>query len=355
MKTNRSKRIFTKAEGKKYGAGFFLLVLSFFLQLAARRVSGFGEWYGTRIYPLLVCTIGGLSNLFPFSVVEIGFYLFLLFILWYGIRCIRQPLKLGSALILIIGLLAFSYTANCGINYYRTPFSQFLSLELRPSSEEELTELCIFLAEQVNQESEAISREDGAGKRDFPRQARADMKKLGEIYPQLSGFYPRPKPLLVSQILSVQSLSGIYSPFTIEANYNREMTEYNIPHTACHELSHLRGFMREEEANFIGYLACVGSDAAYSRYSGYLSGFIYASNALYRQNPKAVSEVYALLPQQALEDLHRNNEFWKRYEGPIAEVSTQVNDTYLKANSQSDGVKSYGRMVDLLLAYYRTK
>jgi hypothetical protein len=30
-----------------------------------------------------------------------------------------------------------------------------------------------------------------------------------------------------------------------------------------------------------------------------------------------------------------------------------MNDSYLKANSQQDGVKSYGRMVDLLLAEYK--
>ncbi|HPE16562.1 MAG TPA: DUF3810 family protein, partial [Oscillospiraceae bacterium] len=31
----------------------------------------------------------------------------------------------------------------------------------------------------------------------------------------------------------------------------------------------------------------------------------------------------------------------------------RMNDAYLKANAQRDGVKSYGRMVDLLLAEYR--
>ena len=29
-----------------------------------------------------------------------------------------------------------------------------------------------------------------------------------------------------------------------------------------------------------------------------------------------------------------------------------MNDTYLKLQNQTDGVKSYGRMVDLMLAYY---
>ena len=45
--------------------------------------------------------------------------------------------------------------------------------------------------------------------------------------------------------------------------------------------------------------------------------------------------------------------FWDRFDGKVAEASTQLNDRYLKANNQEDGVRSYGRMVDLMLAYYR--
>lgn len=33
-------------------------------------------------------------------------------------------------------------------------------------------------------------------------------------------------------------------------------------------------------------------------------------------------------------------------------MSDKVNDTYLKANKQTDGVESYDRMVDLLMAEY---
>ncbi len=38
----------------------------------------------------------------------------------------------------------------------------------------------------------------------------------------------------------------------------------------------------------------------------------------------------------------------------MAAVSTDVNNAYLKINGQQDGVNSYGRMVDLLLAEFKT-
>ena len=42
-------------------------------------------------------------------------------------------------------------------------------------------------------------------------------------------------------------------------------------------------------------------------------------------------------------------------EGQLAEVAQQVNNGYLVVNGQEDGVKSYGRVVDLILAYYRSE
>ena len=51
--------------------------------------------------------------------------------------------------------------------------------------------------------------------------------------------------------------------------------------------------------------------------------------------------------------MQENNPYWNRYEGKVAEVSNQMNDTYLKLNNQEEGVQSYGRAVDLMLAYYR--
>ena len=181
------------------------------------------------------------------------------------------------------------------------------------------------------------------------------MKTAGEIFPVLGGFYPKPKEVAVSWILSVQQLCGIYSPFTVEANFNGDMPDYNIPHTMCHELSHLKGFMREDEANFIGYLACISSERQAFQYSGYLTGWIYAGNALAQVDREGYIELYGHLCGQAQKDLRENNAFWEQYEGKVAEAANQINDVYLKANDQTDGVKSYGRMVDLMLEYYKNR
>lgn len=345
-----------KKLGSQYlaAAGIFLLVLTAVLQMCARTVPGFGTWYAHHIYPWIVGSVGRVTGLFPFSVVELGLYGLILLLaldVWHLLR--KKWCSIFSRWLFITGALLFLYTANCGINYYASSFSSYAGLEDGTYTVEELDTLCSDLVELVNESAKTgrqVYRENRSAWR--AESVRA-MQAAGEKFPCLEGFYPRPKEVLVSWILSVQQLCGVYSPFTVEANFNGDMPDYNVPHTLCHELSHLKGFMREDEANFIGYLACISSEKEAFRYSGYLTGWVYAGNALARVDRKRYIELTNQLCGEARQDLDENSDFWNRYESKVSEAATQMNDTYLKMNSQTEGVKSYGRMVDLMLSYRR--
>lgn len=341
-------------------------ILSVLLSFCARKVTGFAQTYSVTVYPVLKGIFARISGIFPFSVSEAGLYFLLCFILFCLIRWFKKPLFLLNGACFIAALLFFLFTVNCGINYYRNSFSYEAGFVVRSHSIDELYALCSDLVDNVNENvpQETDTPPSDAGNlsyfQNFPylqkmgKEGQKAMKGLADQYPQFKSWYPYPKPLINPRLLSVQQLTGIYSPFTIEANYNSEIPGYNIPHTICHELSHLQGYMREDEANFIGYLACIGSDAEAFQYSGYLTGWVYAGNALAKADFEGYCRLYEQLDPQAIEDLGENNRFWDQFEGTVAEVSTKVNDTYLKAHSQTDGVKSYGRMVDLMLVYYRS-
>ena len=83
--------------------------------------------------------------------------------------------------------------------------------------------------------------------------------------------------------------------------------------------------------------------------------YIYVFNALFAEDPQAAQEISASLGEGVRMDLNANNAYWDQFESPVAEVANQVNNAYLKANRQQDGVRSYGRVVDLLLAEHRAK
>ena len=178
------------------------------------------------------------------------------------------------------------------------------------------------------------------------------MEKLGQRYRRLSGHYPFPKPILNTWILSVQQTTGVYSPFTVEATYNRDIAYYDIPFTICHELSHLRGYMQEEEANFIGVLATIGADDLYFNYSGYVSAWVYAGNALARIDSTAFAALYSRINARTRQDMLYNNAYWQQFEGKPAEAHEQLNDAYLKMQGQTSGVRSYGHVTDLMLEYF---
>lgn len=177
-------------------------------------------------------------------------------------------------------------TLNCYILYHGSGFSgTYLMGEDREYAFEELAALRNFVAEQCNALCCQIPREEDGSLRyegDMLETAKAAMRHLGESYDGLGGFYPTPKPLLSSDFMSQQHIAGCYYPFSMEANYNDVMYVMNLPSTLCHELGHLKGYIREDEANLIGYLACVQSEDIFFQYSGYLSVLYYVDKD-YRQ------------------------------------------------------------------------
>ena len=251
----------------------------------------------------------------------------------------------------------FVFTLFCGINYNRTPFSAVSGFTVETYTAQELADLCVYILKNANDAAQKIET-DGTLTVDLNRKINLDeeckkaMNLLGERYDSLSGFYPNAKAVIASEGMSYMKILGMYTPFTIEANYNSVAPDFAKPFTVCHELSHLKGFMREDEANFIAYLACTGSDNEYLQYAGWVYALIYAGNALYSAAGADIyNELMSYADEKIIAELRANSAYWKQYETPVATVATSVNDTYLKSQGQSDGRKSYGRFVDLMISY----
>lgn len=355
-----------KKAWRRFCIGAVMFAASFLLLALAGHVPGAAQWYAVHCYPAIVGTVGRLFGRLPFSAAELWLYLTAALLagslLRLVVRLIRKRAGKGEAALYASGVWLFAavlfllYTVNCGMNYHRTSFAESSGIRADSYTLQELTAACETLTENVNTYAPQVARDnDGVMELQGDESAMAvrAMEKLGETRGELKGYYPRPKKLIFSEFLSVQSLTGIYAPFTVEANYNGDMTAYNIPFTACHELSHLRGFMQEEEANFIAWLACMGSGEAELCYSGSMLGWINCMNVLYDADREEWSRVRGTLSEEAEADLRANSDFWARWEGAVSEVQETVNDHYLRANGQEEGIESYDRMADLIVAYYK--
>lgn len=354
----------------------FLLLLfpiSLILIFIARHSSYFAEKiYALFIYRYLSQFLSTITGIIPVSLAELIViilpFLIVAIICRFIIRILRDKNNMKEHIIKAVinilctgSVLLFSFVMLGGLNYYRYSFSYYSNLEVRESSIDELYEMTKALAHQANELRSKISNEDENGifklsknKYQIAKEANLAMRSLAEEYQVLSGIYGSPKPIFLSSLMSYTETTGIFIPFTMEANVNVDIPDYSIPSTMMHELAHLRGFMREDEANFIAYLAGMSSDNVELMYSSTMLALISSGNALYNQNRDLYFEVRSIYSDGVVKDIRANSEYWAKYEDTVVStVSNKINDTYLKANAQTDGVKSYGRMVDLLLAKYR--
>ncbi len=321
--------------------------------------------YSRGIYPVVIRALNRVSGWVPFSLFEalICCLLVALAVILgiLGVRLLARQQEKGhwrqTALRLLSLVLGFAVLFNVlwGFNYYRLPLSEQLGIPMQKHSRAELAALCKRMIQEANTLSEAVDRDaQGAMKPDGEARSVLERAPVGfREMPQKLGFfkgrYGAPKPVWNSVAMSYAGIAGMYSPFTAEANVNVLLPASLLPATAQHEMAHVYGYAREDEANFIAWLSCRFHPDADFRYSGALLGLIYSMNALYGVDPIAFQQLKQGYSLGVKMDLAANKTFWKQYEGPAEKIHDRVNDRYLKANGQTDGVESYGRMVDLLL------
>ena len=239
-------------------------------------------------------------------------------------------------------------------------------MHIKERSTEELTELCRMLIDDANRLSDKITTDDNGLFSDKGIDIRKDtvaaMLSLENEYPFMPDFYPKAKPVICDSILSYCGITGFYSPYTLEANYNDSVPDVEKLFTVCHELAHTAGFIHEDEASFIAYRACMDSGSYAFMHSGTINALIDTMNACYEVLPSG--EYYELisgLEEQPERDIHNQSVFWSRYDGSssensdettIAEIAENLNNAYIQVNGDEEGTQRYGMVVDLLLAYY---
>lgn len=345
------------------------------LNVLSRLCRPFADFYTENIFPLFSNPISFIAGLFPFSIGEILIVLGILLVP-AGIPCTVLLLIFGknfrkktASTAGFIYLLVFTFiltteTMNCFIMYQCTPFSEKY-LNHSDHTESQITELYSSLIEKANELAEKVPRDDMncfEFTEDVNPEAKKAMKKAGETFPQLKGYYPKAKPIQFSYFMSQSHLTGIYFPFSLESNYNDDMCRTNLPETVCHEFSHLKGFIQEDEANFISFYATTRcSDDVCFQYSGYLSALEYVHNEIYNQNISGAFHLTDSISDNVRRDWFRfmPENYWEENEKKevistetVSTVSTNAIDTNIKANGRKDGIKSYSLMVELLLDFY---
>lgn len=343
--------------------------------------TGFSDFYVQKIYPIYSAVPIFLSGHLPFSLGEVMIIIFVVMCITgipaltaYAIIKRSDGEKSKRALMFAMRFLSWilSYifmteTLGCFVMYHCTTFSERY-FEPTAHTEELLLDTLSAVSEKISEFSGKFERDaDGyivlsGDQSDACREA---MHELGSEYSQLKGYYPQPKRIMNSFFMSQEGIIGLYMPFAYEATYNKDIQPIAVPVTVCHELSHLKGIIQENEASFTAIIACLKYGTDELRYSAYLEAFYYLyKNALdLRGTPyeDRLWEAVASVPKETWDcDIGSYTaDYWEKNKHKeviptetVSAISDALTDANLTLNGVKDGINAYNRVVELLMDYY---
>lgn len=357
-----------------FGIWIFLILIN----LLSRFLTPAVDFYIQYIFPVVSDFWCSMSGLAEFSVGEymivagialviIGLVSFLLFMLFARKRRRGKIARIyGHFYGWILTWLFFILTFRFFILYQGTQMStQLERIEFR---NKDVLKAYALLVEEANQASENVSRDESghfvlAEDTDLMLEAKRCMRKLAQEFPQYKGVYPDAKPIAHAYFFTQQNLLGIYFPFSMEANYNPVAYDINIPVTVCHEYTHLKGNIFEDEAGYLAFRACQMSENADFVYSGYIGALNWLNldfgddasaweqyqEITDKLSPDVRKDLYCFVPEEYYQT-HRHEEVIST--AIVSDVADTVMDANLKVNGIPEGNASYHGLTGLVLCYY---
>lgn len=346
----------------------FVGILAFFLHLVCLFSSRAADFLGASLGNAVRTVLGLLSSWLPFSLAElllVGLPLWILL----AILLVRRYFKRGGspkrAVAFVLSFLPLLYALfvfMLGFGYLSTPLDERLNL-LREESIDtsELFDTGVKLIDRANKELSHITFSDTGESvmplsyREMNRALKSAYSSLEKMMPFISSYRASAKAVLLSNPMAYTGITGVYSFFTGESNFCTYFPDYSTVYTAAHEMAHASGISREDEANFVAFLALMESDEPYLRYAACVNLLQYTLNALYRTDKQRHKELYLMLPQKIANEYRAYNTALDAVGNhPVRDVAESINNAYLSGVG-TEGTLSYGLVVRLAVAYFKTE
>jgi len=318
-------------------------------------------YYSQGLYPIISKFFRFLFGWIPFSVGDLIYVALLFLAIRYLIirrKHIRKmPKSFLRNVVMVLAVAYFTFHLLWGFNYYRLPLSKTLVLK-DTHSYTELLEFTEKLIETTNNFQFQLTSDDAKQVR-IPYSQEEIFKKTLQGYEDLeqklpSLRYRRPsvKTAIFSTLLTYMGYGGYLNPFTHEAQVNGKLPNFRFPVVAGHEIGHQIGYSAENETNFVGYLVTLNNKDLYFKYSASAYALGYCLAEIKRRDEDKFIELYATVNKGIQKNYEEMNNFWMAYENPIEPIFKSVFNSFLKANNQPEGIKSYSLVVSLLVTYH---
>lgn len=306
-----------------------------------------------------------LTGWFEFSLFEWMLYLAPLVFAVILILVVIKKMRIKSVLCflcLIASFCLFLFVNSFGVCYFCSPLEERLEIDRKSIDRKELYNSSITVLEKLESSLEQVIFKK-VGSSHMTDDWKTVCKKIDKGFDELRAEYPFisesnsvAKRITASELMTYTHISGMFMPLTGEANVNTNYPDYVVAFSIAHEKAHQRGIAGEDEANFVAFLALINSGDSYLEYCGYLSMYDYFLDSMYEYDLEMYRHMIEKCDKRILGEMYAYSVFFDKYRNSKASnVADTVNDTYIKAMGESDGVKSYGKVVELYCAYIKEK
>ena len=335
----------------------FSIILLFIVALIKIFLVKYGEEYHTYFYPKLNYYLKNISLISKLSIGDIIYLLLGITILsTILIKIRRKQFKRLSFYIVNTSLSFFIiFQLFWGLNNYKQSLYQSIKIEKGYSDDE----LYTFLDKKINDINQLhllITQEEKPvvipnDMNSFNNEAFKLYKEVWFLKEYKVDYLTPVKNSMFSFLLSKSGFSGYFNPFTHENQINYQIPTIMKPVTVVHEMSHQLGIASETEANFIAYYTLSKSENLRYRYAAELNALRYLLNEVYKINEEKFYAFNSKLNIGVLTNINETKEFWKKNKNFSSNIFKPMYGLFLKANNQKEGIRSYNRMVDLLINY----
>jgi hypothetical protein len=146
---------------------------------------------------------------------------------------------------------------------------------------------------------------------------------------------------------------GYLNPFTGEAQVNNRLPLFRYPVVSGHEVGHQLGYSAENETNFIGYLVTLRNPDVNFQYAAAAYGLSYCLSEIRRRDKGLYEKLLKDINPGVRANYKELSDFWKGYANPMEPVFKSIFNRYLEINKQKDGIRSYNRVVALIIGHHR--
>lgn len=362
------QQFLTKLFGRlmKAWSWILLIIAAILIKFASTLPLWVEENYSNGIYPLISKIQRSIFGWVPFSIGDLFYAFLVLVIIFKTVQLVkyiykkkinRQYFLSGLKQVLFFFLFVYVFFYGLwGLNYNRKGITYQLNLEIKKYSVQEIDTVTNILLQRLNSYAGVIDLKQ----RDSFNKKKILFEKATEAYLYANNRYPflsydpqSMKPSLFSYLGNYFGFEGYYNPFSGEAQVNTTIPRFLEPFVTTHEIAHQLGYAKENEANFVAFVACRSYPNNTYRYSLYFDMYLYAISELDRKDSVLAKSYADSLHPQVKKDIEEYRSFLTRYRNRVEPVISWIYEGYLQANDQPEGKKTYNQVVAFLIAYYK--